>query len=166
MRKSRRIAALLAVFLLATLSVLIGSRATARSEPRLNIAAQPTSGAAGTVVTISGQGAAPNAFVMISGGYRQFSNGCPAAVKNGSAQSAIFAQTTADAFGNFTATFPVMPGGENTQAYFTAFSPATANGQSTMVCFDIVGQAHTTPEIGLTMLSNLPALGGNHGDAR
>jgi hypothetical protein len=79
---------------------------------------------------------------------------------------AIFTQTTADAAGTFTATFPVAPGGDSTQAYFTAFSPAMANGQSSMVCFDIVGQARTTPETGLTVHRNFPALWGNLGAAR
>jgi hypothetical protein len=166
MLKSRRIAALLVVIVLAAGSALIGSRATARSETTLNIAAQPSSGAAGTTVTITGQGADPNAFIMISGGYRQYRNGCPVAVRNGSVQAAIFAQTTADASGTFTATFPVLPNGEYSQAYFTAFSSATANGQSTLICFDIVGQAHSSPETGLTVHRNFPALWGNQGAAR
>jgi hypothetical protein len=139
MFKSKRFGVLLVIGFLVAVSAFIASRANARPELALGIAAQPGSGAAGTTVTVTGRGAAPNAYVAINGGYRQATAGCQVAAAGGAVRSEIFAQTTADAAGNFSATFRVLPdGGDYGQAYFTAFSPATANGMSPMVCFDIV----------------------------
>jgi hypothetical protein len=138
MLRSKRTVALVVIGVLVAVAAFIGSRATASPEPALRIAAQPGSGAAGTTVTVTGQGAAPNAYVTINGGYRQATAGCPVAAGGDAVRSAIFAHTTADGAGNYSATFRVLPnGGEYGQAYFTAFSPATAHGLSTMVCFDI-----------------------------
>ena len=139
MIRSKRIGVLLVVGFLVAVSAFVASRANARPEVALSIAAQPGSGAAGSTVTITGRGAAPNAYVTINGGYRQATAGCPVAASGGAVRSQIFAHTTADGAGNFTATVRVLPdGGEFGQAYFTAFSPATATGLSPMVCFDIV----------------------------
>ena len=139
MFKSKPFVVLLTIGFLVAVSAFIVSRATARPEPALNIVAQPSSGAAGTTVTVTGQGAAPNAFVAINGGYRQATTGCPVAAGSGAGRAEIFAQTMADGAGTFSATFQVLPdGGEYGQAYFTAFSPVTANGLSPIVCFDIV----------------------------
>ena len=164
MVRFKHIVTLLLFSLLLSASVSAASGAPSLEMAGLDVSAQPNSGPAGTSVTVTGRGATPYATLEIGGGYREYPEGCAGGIKGGQGQLDIFAKTTADGAGNFVASFQVLPAsGDYTYAFFSALYAGTYDGQSSKICFDIIGNSRTFPETGRTVRGSFYSYWQEHG---
>ncbi len=133
----------------------LGGAPVARAAEALSTVVRPLAGPVGTLITITGQGAPPEAQLEIIGGRRSSPGGCAGGVKGGQGNATSFARTTADSAGNFAVTFALESAGDPylTMAFFqitTAFGTTPASS-SPRACFDVTDARRTFPTTGKTV---------------